>query len=129
MDPSPHTSIDAYIDGFPPEIQTVLRKVRETIRRAAPEAAEAIKYQIPTFVLGGNLVHFAAFKHHLGFYPTPSAIRAFAKELSDYQGAKGSVQFPFDREIPYELIGRIVRYRVKEVTASAARKKPSAKRR
>ena len=87
----------------------------ETIRKAAPEAEEAIKYRMPTFVLhGGNLVHFAAFDRHVGFYPAPSGISAFAKELAGYQSAKGSVRFPLDRPVPYPLVARITRFRVAE---------------
>src|SRR5512141_250655 len=104
-------NIDEYIAGFPPEVQDVLQKIRMTIREAAPEATEKISYQMPTFFLNGNLVHFAAFKQHIGFYPVPSGIEAFKEELSQYPGAKGSVQFPYDRPIPYELIARIVVFR------------------
>ncbi len=108
-------SIDEYIDSFPDNVQVILEKMRQTIRWAAPEAKEAISYQMPTFKLNGkNLVHFAAFKKHIGFYPTPSGIESFQKELSLYKGAKGSVQFPLDRPIPYELVKKIVIYRVKE---------------
>ena len=107
-------TIDEYINTFPVEVQAILQKMRETIHRAAPEAVEAISYQIPTFKLKGNLVHFAAFKHHIGFYPTSSGIEAFREELSSYKGAKGSVQFPLDKPIPYDLVGRIVAFRVQE---------------
>lgn len=107
-------TIDEYIETFPVEVQIVLEKMRQTIRKAAPEAVEAISYQIPTFKLNGNLVHFAAFKHHIGFYPTSSGIEAFKKELSPYKWAKGSVQFPLDEPIPYDLVERIVAFRVKE---------------
>lgn len=115
--------IDEYIAGFPKEVQELLEKVRKTIREAAPEAEEAIKYQIPTFVLNGNLVHFAAFKNHIGFYPAPRGIEAFKEELSAYKGAKGSVQFPFGEPIPYELIGRIVKLRVQDNLAKAEAKR------
>ena len=108
------TSIDEYIATFPKDIQEILEKLRATIRKAAPEAEETINYQLPTFTLKGNLVHFAAFKKHIGFYPTPSGIEKFKKELSVYQGAKGSVQFPLDKPIPYGLISKIVKFRVKE---------------
>ncbi len=107
-------NIDEYIAGFPRNVQAILQEVRRTIKRAAPDAEEAIKYQIPTFVLSGNLVHFAAFQKHVGFYPTPSGIRAFKGELSEYNSAKGSVQFPIDQPIPYDLIEKIVKFRVKE---------------
>ena len=108
------TTIDEYIATFPKDVQTILQKIRATIRKAAPQAEEAISYQMPTFKLNGNLVHFAAFKSHIGFYPVPSGIEKFKKELSAYKGAKGSVQFPLDQPIPYGLIGRIVKFRVKE---------------
>jgi uncharacterized protein YdhG (YjbR/CyaY superfamily) len=107
-------TIDEYIAGFPPEVQAILEKVRTTIRKAAPRAEETISYQIPTFTLKGNLVHFAAFKKHIGFYPTPTGIEKFKDELSVYEGAKGSVKFPLDNPIPFGLIGKIVRFRVKE---------------
>lgn len=106
--------IDIYIAGFPKDVQVILEKVRKTIRKAAPNAQEIINYGIPTFALEGNLVHFAGFKSHIGFYPTPSGIEKFKKELSAYEGAKGSVRFPLDKPIPYELISRIVHFRVKE---------------
>jgi uncharacterized protein YdhG (YjbR/CyaY superfamily) len=107
-------SIDAYIAGFPDAVQEILEKVRLTIRKAAPEAEETIKYRMPTFTLSGNLVYFAAFKKHIGFFPVPTGIEAFKKELSAYQCGKGSVQFPLDKPIPYDLIGKIVKFRVKE---------------
>jgi uncharacterized protein YdhG (YjbR/CyaY superfamily) len=120
----PSASIDEYIAGFPSEVQEVLSRVRATIRNAAPDAEEAIRYQIPTFILNGNLVHFAAFKSHIGFYPTPSGIAAFAGELASYTSAKGSVQFPLDQPVPFDLIERIVRFRVEEARAgSGARRK------
>ena len=106
--------IDEYIASFPKDIQDILEKLRTTIRKAAPEAEEIINYQIPTFTLKGNLVHFAAFKKHIGFYPTPTGIEAFKKELSTYEGAKGSVKFPLDQLIPFDLISKIVTFRVKE---------------
>jgi uncharacterized protein YdhG (YjbR/CyaY superfamily) len=106
--------IDSYIATFPDETQKILEKVRATIKKAAPEATETINYGIPTFTLKGNLVHFAAFKNHIGFYPAPSGIEAFKKELSAYEGAKGSVKFPLDRLIPFDLITKIVKFRVKE---------------
>lgn len=107
-------TIDEYIEGFPADVQKILRKIRAIIRKAAPDAEEAIKYQIPTFVLNGNLVHFAAFKSHIGLYPTPDGIEQFKDELKPYKTAKGSIQFPLDRPIPYDLITRIVKYRVAE---------------
>lgn len=106
--------IDAYIAQFPAEVQTILGRIRKMIATAAPEAQEAMKYQIPTFTLNGNLVHFAAFDHHIGLYPTPSPIVRFQAELKPYKTAKGSIQFPLDKEIPYALIQRIVEFRVEE---------------
>ncbi|HKV11972.1 MAG TPA: DUF1801 domain-containing protein [Thermoanaerobaculia bacterium] len=122
-DPAAPKNIDEYIAGFPGDVQELLEKVRATIREAAPDAEEAIKYQIPTFTLNGNLVHFAAFKNHIGFYPAPRGIEAFKDELSAYKGAKGSVQFPFGEPIPYDLISRIVRFRVEENLAKGKAKK------
>lgn len=106
--------IDEYIAGFPQDVREILEKIRATIREAAPDAEEAIKYQIPTFTLKGNLVHFAAFKKHIGFYPAPRGIEEFKDELSAYKGAKGSVQFPLDGPIPFDLIHRIVKFRVED---------------
>ena len=108
-------TIDEYIESFPKDVQVSLEKMRQTIRKAAPDASEAISYQMPTFKLNGrNLVHFAAFKNHIGFYPIPSGIEAFKKELSPYKQGKGSVQFPLDKPIPYDIVAKIVKYRVKE---------------
>ena len=115
-------TIDEYIAAFPKEVQEILEKVRATIHKAAPNAKETITYGRPTFTLNGNLVHFAAFKKHLGFYPTPSGIEKFKVELSGYEGAKGSVQFPLDKPIPYDLISRIVTFRVKDNLEKAAAK-------
>lgn len=110
---APH-NIDEYIAGFPNDVQEILEKIRKTIRKAAPVAEETINYQIPTFTLKGNLVHFAAYKNHIGFYPTPTGIEKFKKELSVYEGAKGSVKFPLDKPMPFGLISKIVKFRVKE---------------
>ena len=118
-------SINEYIASFPEDVQKVLEQVRETISQAAPEASETINYGIPTFTLNGNLVHFAAFKKHIGFYPAPRGIEEFKEELSAYKGAKGSVQFPLDKTIPFDLISRIVEFRVKEQRQKAASKKES----
>jgi len=107
-------TIDEYIAGFPHEVQEILEKIRKTIRTAAPDAEETIKYRMPTFTLKGNLVHFAAFKKHVGFYPVPTGIEGFRNELSVYEGGKGSVKFPLDKPIPLDLIGKIVEFRVKE---------------
>lgn len=109
-----YESIDDYISKFPPEIQVILSTIRKVIKEAAPDAKEKISYQMPTFELQGNLVHFAAFKNHIGFYPTPNGIDAFREELSVYKGAKGSIQFPIGEPMPYELISKIVKFRVAE---------------
>lgn len=108
------SDIDEYIAAFPNDLQEILKKIRKTIRRAAPEADETIKYQMPTFTLNGNLVHFAAFKKHIGFYPVPRGNEAFKDELSRYEGAKSTVRFPIDKPIPFDLISRIVKFRVKQ---------------
>lgn len=115
-------TIDEYITGFPPEVQEILESIRQTIKQAVPDAAETISYQMPTFTLNGNLVHFAAFKKHIGFYPIPTGVEAFKDELSVYQGGKGSVQFPLDSPMPLDLIRRIVEFRVKENLAKAQEK-------
>lgn len=107
-------SIDTYILGFPKNVQVLLQLIRETILISAPKAEETIKYGIPTYVLKGNLVHFGGYKNHIGFYPAPSGIEAFKKELSVYKNAKGSVQFPIDKPLPLTLITKIVQFRVKE---------------
>ena len=112
-------TIDEYIAGFPQDVQEILEKIRITIRKAAPGAKETIRYRMPTFTLEGNLVHFAAFKTHIGFYPVPTGIEKFKNELSVYEGGKGSVKFPLDRPIPFGLISRIVKFRVKENLARA----------
>jgi uncharacterized protein YdhG (YjbR/CyaY superfamily) len=106
--------VDFFIAGFPKETQILLEQIRATIKKAAPEAKEGINYGIPTFTLSGNLVHFSAFKTHIGFYPTPSGIKAFKKELIGYKSAKGSVQFPLEKPLPLGLIDEIVKFRVKE---------------
>ncbi|HWI47051.1 MAG TPA: DUF1801 domain-containing protein [Rummeliibacillus sp.] len=105
-------TIDEYIAQFPSEVQVKLQKLREVIIEAAPGAEEKISYQMPAFVLKGNLVYFAAYKNHIGFYPTSSGIQAFQDELSQYKGGKGTVQFPIDEPLPFELISRIVKFRV-----------------
>ena len=115
-------TIDEYIAGFPPNVQEILEQVRMTIREAAPDAEETISYQIPTFRLKGNLVHFGAFKAHIGFYPTPSGMEKFRDELSAYEGSKGTVRFPLNRPIPFDLIRRIVEFRVGENLARAEAK-------
>ncbi len=116
-------TIDEYIALFPADVQEKLEKVRATIRAAAPKAEEAIKYRLATFVLAGNLVHFGAFKQHIGFYPTASGIAHFEDELSVYKASKGAVQFPLDQPIPLALIRKIVKFRVEENLKRAEAKK------
>ena len=123
MTASKPTSIDEYIKGFPDTVQELLQQVRNTIRFAAPEAEEAISYAIPTFKLNGNLVHFAAFKNHIGFYPAPTGMKEFEKDLSPYAKGKGSVQFPLDQPLPLDLITKIVKYRVKQNLSKPGKKK------
>ncbi|MCB0245662.1 MAG: DUF1801 domain-containing protein, partial [Anaerolineae bacterium] len=112
---------DEYISGFPSDVQVVLQTLRQTIHQAAPDAVEKISYGMPTFTLKGNLVHFGAFKTHIGFYPTPSGIEKFKDELAVYKGAKGSVQFPLDEPLPLDLVRRIVEFRVEENLAKAGK--------
>lgn len=108
-------TVDEYIKTFPEDAQRILEKIRQTIRKAAPEAVEAISYQMPTYKLNGRyLVYFAAWKDHVGFYPTPAGTEAFKKELSPYKGGKGSVRFPIEKPIPYDLVKKIVLFRMKE---------------
>ena len=118
----PARNIDAYIAKFPKDTQVILEKIRATIRQAAPEAEETISYCMPSFRLHGALVYFAAFHEHIGFYPTSTATRKFSKELSAYDTAKGTVRLPYGRTVPYDLIARIVRFRVRENLAKAAAK-------
>jgi uncharacterized protein YdhG (YjbR/CyaY superfamily) len=112
---SDFNTVDEYIAIFPQEVQLILSNIRALIKELVPEATEKISYQMPTYYLKENLVHFAAFKKHIGFYPTPNGIEAFQEELSKYKGAKGSVQFPLDQPIPYDLIRKIVLFRLEEV--------------
>jgi uncharacterized protein YdhG (YjbR/CyaY superfamily) len=121
-------TMDEYIDTFPKDVQRILNELRQTIREIAPDAEETINYEIPTFTLNGNLVHFAAFQNHIGFYPTSSGIQAFQEELSGYKSAKGSVQFPIHEPLPLPLIRRIVEYRVKENLEKKRRKQSSGKK-
>lgn len=122
------STIDEYIAMFPPAIQELLQTMRTAIHKAAPKAEETISYQIPTFTLHGNLVHFAAFKHHIGFYPGADGIASFSEELSAYKGAKGSVQFPLDKPLPIALVTKIVKFRVqKNLEKAEAKKKSSPK--
>jgi uncharacterized protein YdhG (YjbR/CyaY superfamily) len=115
-------NIDEYIFGFPEEVQVILQQVRSAIRKAAPKAEEAISYGIPTFKLNGNLVHFAAYKNHIGFYPASSGIKAFQKEISGFINSKGAVQFPLSRKMPVALITKIVKFRVQENLAKPVKK-------
>jgi uncharacterized protein YdhG (YjbR/CyaY superfamily) len=108
------TTIDEYIAQFPEDIQQILVKIRAVIKETAPDAVEKISYQMPAFYLNGNLVWFAAYKRHIGVYPVPSGNDAFNKELSVYKRGKGTIQFPLEKPIPYDLIRRIVKYRVAE---------------
>jgi len=107
-------TIDEYISTFPEDVQHILQELRQAVKEAAPQAEEAISYQMPTFKLNGNLVHFAAYKKHIGFYPTPSGIEAFKEELAPYESSKGAVQFPLDKPIPFDLVSKIVHFRVME---------------
>jgi uncharacterized protein YdhG (YjbR/CyaY superfamily) len=122
-------TIDEYIAGFPPGVQDVLQKIRRTVREAAPDAKETIKYQMPTFMQNGNLVFFAAFKEHIGFYSIPAGTAEFRKAIAPYEGPKGSLRFPLDKPIPFALISQIVSFRVKEHLdkAAAVEKKRIAK--
>ena len=108
------TTIDEYISGFPEDIQGILTRIREIVREAAPNAQEKISYNMPTFYLNGNLVHFAAFTNHIGFYPTPSGTEKFEQQLAPYKRSKGAVQFQLNQPIPYDLIRQMVDFRVKE---------------
>lgn len=119
--------IDEYIAGFPHDVRAKLEKIRAVILEAAPGATEKISYRMPTFVLEGNLVHFAAYEHHIGFYPTPSAIEKFSEELKGYRGGKGSVQYPLDQPVPYDLVREIVAFRVSENLETAERKRRKKK--
>ena len=107
-------TVNEYISEFPEEIRIILEEIRETIQQAAPDAREGIKYGMPTFVLNGNLVHFAAYKNHIGFYPAPSGIDAYIDDLAVYRTGKGTIQFPIDQPIPFHLVKKVVEFRVKE---------------
>ncbi len=108
------TSINAYLKQFSPEVVAKLRTLRKIIQTLAPQAEEAIRYGMPTFRLNGNLIHFAAYENHIGLYPTPAPIEAFAKELKSYKTSKGAIQFPIDKPLPLTLIKKIIKYRVKQ---------------
>jgi uncharacterized protein YdhG (YjbR/CyaY superfamily) len=128
MQPKTPRDIDEYIAGFPKDVQKILSKIRSTIKKAAPTAEEAISYQIPTFRLNGNLIHFAAYKNHIGLYPAPRAVEKFKKELERYGSSKATIKFSLDEPIPYNLITKIVEFRVKQnsekpKTKSAAKKR------
>jgi uncharacterized protein YdhG (YjbR/CyaY superfamily) len=117
-------TIDEYIEQFPIPVRKTLKKIKMTIKKAAPKAGETIKYRIPTFTLNGNLIFFAAFTNHIGLYPAPRGAEQFKKELSGYKGGKGTVQFPLDGPIPYGLITRIVKFRMRQnLNRSKGRKK------
>jgi uncharacterized protein YdhG (YjbR/CyaY superfamily) len=116
-------SMDEYIATFPEGVQIILQELRATIRAAAPDAEERMSYQMPTFAQQGNLVHFAAHQHHIGFYPAPSGIQAFAQELAVYESSKGAVRFPIGEPLPLELIRRIVKFRVAENLKAAELRK------
>lgn len=119
-----YKTVEEYIKTFPKDIQTILEKLRQTIHETAPEAVETISYQMPTFKLNGkNLVHFAVFKEHIGFYPTPSGIDSFEKDLAPYRTGKGTLQFPLDKPIPFDLVKKVVIFRVKE-NLNKKRQKP-----
>jgi uncharacterized protein YdhG (YjbR/CyaY superfamily) len=120
--PSSAADIDAYIAGFPPVVRARLRAMRKTIRKAAPGATERIAYGVPTYHMNGNLVHFAAFARHVGFYPGPSGIAAFRAPLAKYKSAKGSVQFPHGEPLPLALVARIVKFRVAEAAEKEGRR-------
>jgi uncharacterized protein YdhG (YjbR/CyaY superfamily) len=126
---APAKDVDEYITGFPPDVQEMLQQIRATIRKAAPELREAIKYQIPAFTLNGNVVFFAGFKQHVSVYPAPRGNKQFREELSAYKGGKGTVRFPLDKPIPFDLITRITKLRVQEDLERAKAKGKKAKRR
>ena len=107
-------TIDAYISSYDEVVQPILKELRRVIKEEAPDATEKISYQMPTFYLNGNLVHFAVQKNHIGFYPAPSGVAAFKEELTEYKTSKGAIQFPLTKPIPYELVRRIVRFLVEE---------------
>jgi uncharacterized protein YdhG (YjbR/CyaY superfamily) len=120
-------TIEEYIASFPPDVRPILEQVRATIRKAAPEAQETIKYQMPTYTLKGNLIYFAAYKNHISVYPAPRGSKEFEKELAQYQGGKGTVRFPLAQPIPFDLIRRIVKFRIK-ADAEAAQLKESKRK-
>ena len=120
-------NVDEYISGFPADVQKALQKIRETIKKAAPKAEETISYAMPAFRQNGNLVYYAAWKEHIGFYATPTGNSAFKKDLEGYKTSKGAIQFPLDKPMPVQLITKLVKYRVKENEEKAALKKKAKK--
>lgn len=120
IEPKSPTDIDSYIAGFPEEVQQILQRIRLTIREVAPDAVEAIKYQIPTFTLQGNLISFAAYKKHIGLYPAPAGSEDFQKRLAVFRDAKATVRLPLDQPIPYDLVREMVQFRVQEQLQSVA---------
>jgi uncharacterized protein YdhG (YjbR/CyaY superfamily) len=126
---APARNIDEYIAGFPPDVQEKLQGIRATIRKAAPELQEAIKYQIPTFTLNANVIFFAAFKDHISVYPAPRGSKEFKEELSRYAGGTGTVQFPLDEPMPFDLITRMAKFRVQEDEAAAKAKRKKKQKR
>ena len=125
-DPKSPITIDEYIAGYPGDIQQILQKIRSIIREVVPEAQEAIKYQMPTFILKGNLVSFGAYKNHIGLYPAPEGDEKFNQELAPYKTEKSTVRFPLDQPVPYDLIRQIVGYRVEDNLEKAAAKAKSS---
>ena len=118
-----YKNVDEYIAAFPKDVQLLLEKLRSTIKKAAPKAEEGISYQMPAYKYFGMLVFFAGYKSHIGFYPTPAGIEAFKKELSGYDGAKGSIQFPIDKPLPLSLVTKIVKFKIKENQSKTVAKK------
>jgi uncharacterized protein YdhG (YjbR/CyaY superfamily) len=119
MDEQTYTTVDEYISGFPQDVQDKLNAMRAAIKAAAPDAEEKISYRMPAYIQGGPLVYFAAFKNHIGFYPTASGVEAFKDEFKAYKGAKGSVQFPMDEPLPLELVARVVKFRLEDNAGKA----------
>ena len=122
MDAVEYKTIDEYIAGFPQNVRAILTKMRQAIKETAPGAEETIAYRMPTFRLNGNLLHFAGFANHIGFYPTPSGILAFEKDLAPYETSKGTVRFPLDKPIPYNLVKKMTKFRVNEASSKKAAK-------
>ena len=123
----PPKNVDEFIAAYPKDVQVILKKIRATIKKTAPKAEEVISYRMPAYKFQGMLLYFSAFKHHIGFYPTASGISNFKKELSGYKGARGSVQFPLDKPIPYTIIKEIVKFRVEENVKKAEVKSKAKK--